>query len=76
MLTSTVPVTTKSPADAREVRSLAWPRLFAWALLFTTLGVLNAVHFYLAQSDSPEPRLLLILLVARFLYKRQIFLRV
>lgn len=63
MLTSTVPVATATPALAREVRSLAWPRLLAWALLFTTLGVLNAVHFYLARSDSPEPRLLLILLV-------------
>ena len=63
MPTSTVPIATTPPALAREVRSPAWPRLLAWALLFTTLGVLNAVHFYLAQSDSPEPRLLLILLV-------------
>ncbi len=41
----------------------AWPRLLAWFALFTAIGSLNALHFYLAQTDIPRPWLLKLVFV-------------
>ena len=55
---SSVPATAMSPMGAREKPMVARRRLAAWAALFTTIGALNALHFYLSQADFPRPWLL------------------
>jgi hypothetical protein len=50
-------------SSSRLARSSVWRRTLAFALLFTALGTLNAVHFYLGQAASPQPELLRRLLV-------------
>lgn len=46
------------PAIARANPVIAWRHLAAWAALFTTIGSLNALHFYLSRTDTPQPWLL------------------
>jgi two-component system, LytTR family, sensor kinase len=63
MLMSSLPAAAMSPAIARPTRAIAWPRIAAWAALFTAIGVLNALHFYLSRTEAPSPWLLKLLFV-------------